>query len=306
MSDRPIKLLLIDQDLIFCAGLRVVVEQFPDLEVVGDAQTGATALQLLAESANATASPTGIVDLVVLELGLDRSGPSQRKLGLELCRQLKNQYPNLPLLLLSSLEEPALLAAARQAGVDGYCPKGCAVSELVAAMRQVAAGRSYWVESSDAPGSLATLRNHLRWSGLRQIDATLAEVTAQLQVPGLPLLDQAILAGQRRELLAARWLVNRLLVPTKRLNNSSSNSVLKDHRLQTRQSFVPAGQAQDDPAPTSGSGSQLSLGIQSTLFEATLAKLQFSLQNLTSVPLEIDIFREQKKTGIACYHPAKN
>ncbi len=100
MSDRPIKLLLIDQDPIFRAGLRVVIEQFPDLQVVGDAQTGATALQLLAEWANATASATGIaglaVDLVVLELGLDRSGPSQRKLGLQLCRQLKTLYPNLP------------------------------------------------------------------------------------------------------------------------------------------------------------------------------------------------------------------
>ncbi len=331
MSDRPIKLLLIDQDPIFRTGLRVVFEQFPELQVVAEAESGNAALQFLAQSA-ATASLTDItvaVDLVLLELGLDHQ-PSQRKLGLQLCRQLKTQYPNLPLLLLSSLEEPALLATLRQAGVDGYCLKGIAVSELVAAMRQVAAGYSYWVDTKlgtvvqTKVQPLAPLRNHLRWSGLRQIDTALAEVTAQLQIPGIPLLDQAILAGQRRELLAARWVVNQLLaqpegktqelevgfkqpktnpeldnrstdlarktgLSTKRIGNSSLDSAL-NNRLETRGTTEPA-EAGTRPAPT---GSQM-IRMQSTLFESTLAKIQFSLQNLTSVPLEIDIFRAEKK-----------
>ncbi len=102
----------------------------------------------------------------------------------------------------------------RQAGVTGYCPKEISVSELVAAMRQVAAGRSYWVNADATGGAnnvFAEIKNRLHLSGLRQIDETLDEVKAQLQVSGLALLDQAILAGQRRELLAARWLVKQLL-----------------------------------------------------------------------------------------------
>lgn len=196
------------------------------------------------------------------------------------------------MLLLSSLQGRRLLAAARQAGVDGYCPKGITVAELVVAIRQVAAGRPYWQET----GFFATLRNHIHLSGLRQIDTSLAEVTAQLQ-PGLPLLKQTLLTGQRRELLACRWLVNQLWAPRNQLArpvyptptaletlSSSNTPVLPDNSGQTTSLQVV------DPE----TGSQLSCR-QSAIFESTLAHLQFSLENLTRVPLEIDIFREDKK-----------
>lgn len=309
MSDRILKLLLIDQDPIFRTGLRVVIEQFPDLQVAGEAETVAAALQILAElSGNATASTSIPVDLVVLELCLGRAGISAMEL--QLCQQLKLQYSNLPVLLLSSVQEPTQLAAARQAGVDGYCPKGIPVPELVAVMRQVAAGRSYWVEATPSPhppispspitpGPLTTIWNHLRLSGLRQIDASLAEVTAQLQVPGLPLIDQAFLAGQRRELLAARWLVNQLLAPPV---TQQAKSVYPTAPEPLPSSNPPAprdnsGQnAVSLPLADAQTSSQMSFRtLQANLFGSTLAKLQFSLQNLTSEPLEIDIFRESKK-----------
>ena len=319
MSDRPIKLLLIVRDPIFRAGLRLVLEQFPDLQVVAEAESGNAALQFLAQSAAVVSlnDITVAVDLVLLELDLG-DHPSQRKLGLQLCRQLKAQYPNLPLLLLSSLQEPALLAALRQAGIDGYCLKGIPVSELVAAVRQVAAGYSYWVDTNlgivQTKGRpLALLRNHLRWSGLRQIDTALAEVTAQLQIPGIPLLDQAILAGQRRELLAARWVVNQLAQsegrnqePITNLESGRSTDAERKSGLSTKRPETSLDALNENrldrgstrstgagtrPVPT---GSQL-IRMRSTLFESTLAKIQFSLQNLTSVPLEIDIFRSEKK-----------
>lgn len=313
MSDRTLKLLLIDQDPIFRTGLRVVVEQFPDLQVAAEAETGTVALQILAESGNVTAStsiPALAVDLVVLELNLSQAGSSP--MGLQLCQQLKLHYPNLPVLLLSSLQEPTYLTAARQVGVNGYCPKGIPVPELVAAMRQVAAGRSYWVEATPSPnpsispspitpGPLATIWNHLRLSGLRQIDASLAEVTAQLEVRGLPLMDQAFLAGQRRELLAARWLVNQLLAPP------VTQQARPVYPTQTAPEPLPSS---NPPATRDNSGqnavslplaeappnSEMSFRtLQADLFDSTLAKLQFSLQNLTGGPLEIDIFREEKK-----------
>lgn len=327
MSERTLKLLLIDPDAIFRAGLRVVIEQFPDLQVAESAETSAAALQILAElSANATNSTTCIsglaVDLVVLELGLGNSQPSYL-LGLQLCQQLKTQYPNLPVLLLSSLQELSQLTVARAIGVNGYCPKGIPVSELVAAMRQVAAGQSYWVKATKGegknftplpitPGIFATLRNHMRMSGLQQIDATLAEVTAQLQVPGLLLLERALLAGQRRELLASRWLVNQLLP---RSDGRSKGSQTRGS--QSRASAPPLSRTgvqgsggrshllelppSSHPSPSTPiaqleASSRLNFrSLQADLFDSTLAKLQFSLQNLTDVPLEIDIFREEKK-----------
>ena len=303
MSDRPLELLLVDPDPIFRTGLRVAIEQFLDLKVAAQAESSAAALQILAEFGEtiSTSTPASRIDLVVLELYLEQFQPDPI-LALQLCRQLKTQYPNLPILLFSSILEPTHLKAAQQAGVNGYCPKGVSVSELVAAMRQVATGRSYWIETrgkkistsqSLTPGVFSTIRNQVRLSGLQQIDTSLAEVTAQLQIPGLPLLDRAFLAGQRRELLASRWLVNQLLAA-------------REIRDQGSESRVQGVEIEGDTSESSSLNKALSLpssrleitfqssfkSLQAELFESTLAKLEFSLQNLTDTPLEIDIFRE--------------
>lgn len=316
MSDRILKLLLIDPDPIFRAGLRVVIEKFPDLEVAAEGETSAAALQILAESGNVT------IDLVVLELDLDRF-QSQYDLSLQ-CQQLKIQYPNLPVLLLTR-QKHGLLKVAQQAGIEGYCPKGVSVSDLVSAIRKVAAGESYWFEAKEkrdstpllpntitqriTPGIFTKVRNQLRLSGLQQIDFSLAEVTAQLQIPGLSPLDRAFLAGQRRELLASRWLVNQLLATpeaSSQLGGSSTEPQRKSQfplrKLAFRDQGLEKGNAfklyisSTSPKIVLENSSQASLKtIQNDLFESTLAKLQFSLQNLSGVPLEVDIFREEKK-----------
>lgn len=314
MSDRILKLLLIDPDPIFRAGLRVVIEKFPDLEVVAEVETSAAALQILAESGNAT------IDLVVL-VDLDRF-QSQPNLRLQ-CQQLKIQYPNLPVLLLTT-QKYGLLKVAQQAGIEGYCPKEVSVSDLVSAIRQVAAGESYWFEAKEkrdstpllpntitqriTPGIFTKVRNQLRLSGLQQINFSLAEVTAQLQIPGLSPLDRAFLAGQRRELLASRWLVNQLLATPEASSQVGGSSPVPQRKSQfplRKLAFREQGLEKGDalkhikltsPLVQLENSSQASLKtLQSDLFESTLAKLQFSLQNLSGVPLEVDIFREEKK-----------
>ncbi|MCX7595211.1 MAG: DUF3685 domain-containing protein [Fischerella sp.] len=298
MSDRPLKLLLVDQDPIFRLGLRVALEEFSDLQVVSEADTDTSALQILAELAQK--DPTS-VNLVVLELGNVRSIHSQQ-LGLQLCRQLKTQYPNLPILLLSSVQNQGLLLAARTAGIDGYCPKGTPVSEIVTAIQEVAAGRSYWYwePRREKVGRIRTAHfsqspffrflENLRISGTAQIDANLAAVTARLQVPGQPVLERAILAGQRRELLAARWLVNHLLATP---------------QPQPTDEQIPDISEQLPPPPVNLSSSSAiaknapSLlsprALQAKLFASCIHKMQLPLQNVTDVPLEIDILRPDKK-----------
>ncbi len=301
MSDRPLKLLLIDQDPIFRLGLRVALEAIPNLEVTAVVETDTVALQILAEIAQQDPNQ---VNLVVLEFGNGRSTTSQQ-LGLQLCRQLRALYPNLPLLLLSSVQEQGLLLAAKSVGVNGYCPKGTPLSELIAAMQEVADGGSYWLQDTEAiitpnsslptpnsplptpnsPLSFSRLRNNLRLSGITNIDPTLAAITAQLQVPGLPVLDRAILAGHRRELLAARWLLNRLLVSSQ---ERQEEDTVADVPLAS--SLSSAIQQRQTVPPLLSPGT-----LQSDLFAFCVTKLQFSLQNITDVPLEIDIFREDKK-----------
>ncbi|MBD2564659.1 MULTISPECIES: DUF3685 domain-containing protein [Nostoc] len=304
MSDRLLKLLLIDQDPIFRLGLRVALEAIPNLEVIAVVESDTAALQILTEIAQEDPNQ---VNLVVLELGNGRSTTSQQ-LGLQFCRQLKALYPNLPILLLSSVQEQGLLLAAKSIGINGYCPKGTPLAELVAAMQEVADGSSYWFRDTEAittphsslpstdainrvsphsPLPFSRLRNNLRLSGIDYINATLAAVTAQLQVPGLPVLDRAILAGQRRELLAARWLLNRLLVSPQ--ERQEEHIPVTDEVL-ISPSLSIAIQQRQTVSPLLSPGA-----LQSALFASCITKLQFPLQNVTDVPLEIDIFREEKK-----------
>ncbi|MEA5512692.1 DUF3685 domain-containing protein [Nodularia sp. UHCC 0506] len=301
MSKKPLKLLLIDQDPIFRLGLRVALSALPDIEVVSEAETDTTALQILAELAQQDPNQ---VNLVVLELGNGRSISSQQQ-GLQLCQQLKIQYPKLPVLLLSSVQEPGLLLAVQAAGVNGYCPKGTPIPELVAAMTEVVDGGFYWfpeqrsVETTSHPITpsprlpLARVRKNWYLSGIGYIEASLAAVTAQLQTPGLPLIDRAVFAGQRRELLASRWLLTRLLVsPQERQEEETISATQKQPEIPVLSIATEPLLLQQQPtlAPLLSPRS-----LQSDLFSLCVTKLQSSLQNVTDVALEIDIFREDKK-----------
>lgn len=338
MSDRLFKLMLIDDDPIFRLGLLTWLEQFPDLQVLAEADTGSTALQILEtrngidtptpegeaiaspELANATltenpqlrkAEP---VDLVILDLSLGRS--ANQSIGLTLCQQIKNRYPKLPILLLSSPQDLALVTAARQVGANGYCLKGMAISELVAVIRQVATGQSYWQQaispveppsvetidrSSEQPSptlpvseqplsAFGVLRRNLRLSGLQQIEAVLAQLNTQLQNPALSLVDRAIVAGRCRELLAARWVVKQLLA-TPEMDQSQRRSRGEPIRQPLNQTSLsassqPARSSRLDPAVA-----QVEAGQNLPLAQGEGAAT--SLKTLRSLVFDATLFKLQ-------------
>ncbi|MBE9217200.1 DUF3685 domain-containing protein, partial [Plectonema cf. radiosum LEGE 06105] len=307
MSDRPLKLLLIDSDPIFRLGLRQTLEEFPELQVVAEAETYTSALQILAELAQIDPNQ---VNLVILEPDNNRSA-NRQEMGLQLIRQLKNQYPNLPILLLCHILQPGMLIALKAAGVNGYCPKGTPVSELIVAMEQVIQGNSYWVNQTQEFGEwesgkiqrnkgnsqnslINKLRNNLHGSGTNYIKANLKEVTRELQIPGLTLLNKAILAGRRRELIAAQWLLNNLFDLSQPQQQPEANPFIRVTELplpKPDSSIIIRNSTSNPLAPPLLSPRAL----QATLFASCINKLQFNLQNVTDIPLEIDILREDKK-----------
>lgn len=310
MSDRPLKLLLIDSDPIFRLGLRQTLEEFPELQVVAEAETYTSALQILAELAQ---QDPNLVNLVVLEPDNNRSA-NRQELGLQLIRQLKKQYPNLPILLVCHILQPTMIAALKAEGVNGYCPKGTPVSELIIAMQQIANGNSYWVHQTSKlqqwegeiigqPSLLKRkyqnslinkLRNNLRVSGTNYIQPNLSEVTRQLQIPGLTVLGKAILAGRRRELIAAQWLLDNLIDSLPEQQQTPPNPVIPSSEL-------PLPKSANSITITNPTTNPLSppllspRALQATLFASCINKLQFNLENVTDIPLEIDILREDKK-----------
>lgn len=328
-----LQLLVVEGDPLFRLGLRVACEQYPDLQAIAEVESGTEALNAIAALGDENI-PDVVIWILDGQILLSDVTEQDFSVGMMLCQQLKTQYPNLPLLLLAGSSTPALLARAKQAGVNGYCSKAIAVAEIVAAIRLVASGESYWPERSQEPenesnttplageeqselrpGSpfprLSLYRKliaHLSLAGMQEIDAAIAEVNTQLQDSRLlqkedfvSLSDWVLLSGRRRELLAARWIVSQLL-PTDREQKIIENREEISRRItnsKTTNSPFPITNL-----PTAISNSELSPqfsatnDLQTALFKAIAAKLESGLVNLTGLPLEIDIFRLNKKQDL--------
>ena len=135
MSLANLKILLVEDDELFRLGLQVRLQQEPKIAILVEANDGETAIDL------AKRQP---FDLVLLDIGLPGLG------GMETCRQLKLNHPNLPILVLTSRNERSLIARLVTAGAQGYCLKGVAAETLILAMRSVVAGASWWDATATA------------------------------------------------------------------------------------------------------------------------------------------------------------
>ncbi|MBD2297959.1 response regulator transcription factor [Nostoc sp. FACHB-87] len=133
MSSTPIKILLVEDDELFRLGLQVRLQQEPGLEIIAETEDGETAIELVKEHP---------LDIVLLDVGLPGIG------GIETCRQIKQQNPALPILILTSHSQKSLIFKLIEAGAQGYCLKGIAAEKLVLALRSVAAGASWWDETA--------------------------------------------------------------------------------------------------------------------------------------------------------------
>ncbi len=336
-------MLTIDGDPIFRLGLRVAIEQHPDLQVVAEVSRGTEALRILeARSIGSFAAkkPADLSILAVETLNL-RSGQTE---ALAFCRELKSLYPNLPLLLLGGPLTPEQLADVQATGANGYCPKGRDISLTIEAIRAVASGRTYWatdagtnpeielnaavvqtVENSaaiadkNADNPTVDTPVHKKMlayfcvSGLREIDATLAVVQADLQEvkaadpTDLPsILDGVVLSGRRRELLAARWIVSQLLFEGKgekafgrkqKAFGRKQRGEDRGEKEEIRGENLLKNNSQSQLANSQVSAESLVVATnwQDSLFDSAAGKLQFDLVNLTGLPLEIDILRSTKK-----------
>ncbi len=133
-----IKVLLADDHGIVRAGLRRIVEEPGDLEVVAEAADGREAIRLVRET-----SP----DVVVIDISMPGMD------GLEVIDQLRSLCPKLPILVLTMHEEEQYIVRAIGAGAKGYVTKRSAPEQLVKAIRRVHGGGHYLTD--EAAESLA-------------------------------------------------------------------------------------------------------------------------------------------------------
>ncbi len=123
----PIRIMLIDDHEIVRRGVADLLASEPDFEVVGEAGGYADAI---------TRVVTLLPDVAVIDVRLPDGD------GVELCREIRSQHPDIACLMLTSFSDDDALFSAILAGASGYVLKQIRGQDLVSAIRDVAAGRS--------------------------------------------------------------------------------------------------------------------------------------------------------------------
>jgi two-component system response regulator DevR len=191
----PTRVFLLDDHEIVRRGLRELLEADGDLEVVGEAGTAEEALRRV---------PALAPDVAVLDVRLPDGD------GVTVCREIRSRQPSVRCLMLTSYADDEALFDAIMAGASGYVLKQIKGSELVDAVRTVAAGKSLL-----DPGVTAQVLERLRGGAMG--DSRLESLTDQ---------ERRIL-----ELLAEgltnREIAERMYLAEKTVKNYVSNLLAK-------------------------------------------------------------------------------
>ncbi|MGY3684452.1 response regulator [Streptomyces sp. TE33382] len=135
---------LVDDHEVVRRGLRDLIDDEPDMQVVGEASTADQAL---------ARGPALRPDVAVLDVRLPDGD------GISVCRELRSRMPGLACLMLTSFDDEDALIDAIMAGAAGYVLKQIQGSDLVSAVRTVATGKSML-----DPATTARLLHSLRGS----------------------------------------------------------------------------------------------------------------------------------------------
>ncbi|WP_063734539.1 response regulator [Streptomyces sp. RTd22] len=157
-EEGKIRIFLLDDHEVVRRGVRELLASEPDMEVVGEAGTAADALARILATRP---------DVAVLDIRLpDRS-------GVEVCREIRSRDEAIRCMMLTSFADDEALFDAIMAGASGYVLKDIRGSELLAAVRDVAAGRSLL-----DPVATARVLERLR-GGAAKPDDRLSSLTEQ-------------------------------------------------------------------------------------------------------------------------------
>lgn len=125
----PVRILLADDHIVMRNGLRLLLERQPHLQVVGEAADGRQAVAI-----SESASP----DVVIMDIGMPNLN------GIEATRQIVNRNPRTAIAILSMHSDESYVIRALKAGARAYLLKDSAEADLLAAVRALTEGKSFF------------------------------------------------------------------------------------------------------------------------------------------------------------------
>jgi two-component system, NarL family, response regulator YdfI len=188
-KDKLIRVLVVDDHLVVREGLRLIIQiEGKDMEIVGDAADGATALRLIE-----TAQP----DVVLMDLrmpGMD---------GLETIMHIRAKWPHIAVVILTTYNEDDLMLRGLRAGACGYLLKDVGRETMLSAIRSAARGEALF--QPDVLTRLLSLTHPVRSVPQEETRAGAGEKTGRID---LTEREQAILErvarGERSKEIAAQ------------------------------------------------------------------------------------------------------
>ncbi|HUV40477.1 MAG TPA: response regulator transcription factor [Sedimentisphaerales bacterium] len=123
-----IRILLVDDHGVIREGLRSLLEKQPDIEVVGEAEDGRKAVELVREL---------LPEIVIMDITMPNLN------GVDATRQIKGSFPQVSIIALSIHANRRFVANMLKAGASAYILKECLFDELIQSIRDVQAGNVY-------------------------------------------------------------------------------------------------------------------------------------------------------------------
>ena len=163
MNAIRLRVMLVDDHAIVRSGFRRLLERYPEIDVVAEAESAEQAYRLFVEH---------MPDIVVLDLSMPDSG------GLEVLRRLLTREQAAKVIVFSMHEDAALVERALRLGARGYVSKSSAPDMLAQAVLDVAAGKEFL--SADIAQALAAFRASGEDDPLKELSAREFEIFHQI------------------------------------------------------------------------------------------------------------------------------
>src|SRR4026208_759505 len=205
---KPIRVMLVDDHTMVRRGLATFLKVFEDLQLVGEAENGETAIQLCAEV---------LPDVILMDMVLPVMD------GATATRAIRRQFPQVQVIVLTSFKEGELIKNALEAGAIGYLLKDVSADELVDAIRAAHAGRA--TLSPEAAQALVETTNQPPAPGLtltereREVLALMIEGLNNTQIAGRLTVSPSTIKSHVSNILSKLGVASRTEAVTLALRN---------------------------------------------------------------------------------------